>query len=97
MSESFDAYRDRMLSRHENTVTNVLSTIGDLVVAGGIAAAVATRQARVGVMGVSAGFAIAAIAHLFQPGTLRDEIVENLRHPLWAYRSELQRVFGRRA
>jgi hypothetical protein len=96
MSESFTAYRERMLSRHENSVTNALSTIGDLVVVGGVAAAIVTRRVGVGVIGVSAGFAIAAIAHLFQPGTLREEVVENLRHPLWATRSEFQRALGRR-
>jgi hypothetical protein len=96
MSDSFSAYRDRMLSRHENSVTNALSTIGDLVVVGSVAAAVVTRRVGVGVIGVSAGFAVTAIAHLFQPGSLREEVVENLRHPIWATRSEFQRAFGRR-
>jgi hypothetical protein len=96
MSESFNAYRDRWFSRHENSVTSALSTIGDLVVLGSVTAAVATRRVGVGVIGMSAGFTVGAIAHLFQPGTLREEIVENLRHPLWASRAELQRIFRRR-
>ena len=60
-------------------MTSALSTIGDLVVLGSAAAGIATRRARVGVIGVSAGFTVGATAHLFQPGTVRDEIVENLR------------------
>jgi hypothetical protein len=96
MKESFDAYRDRFLGRHENSVTNALSTVGDVVIAAGLGAAVATRRVQVGVIGVSVGTAIAAIAHLFPPGTLRDELSSILRHPLWALRAEGQRVLGRR-
>ena len=95
MSESFSAYRDRLLSRHENGVTSALSTVGDVVMAAGLAAAVVTRRVRVGVIGVSVGFAIAAAAHLFQPGTLRDELVAVFRHPIWAVRAEGQRIFAR--
>jgi NaMN:DMB phosphoribosyltransferase len=95
MSESFDAYRDRFLSRHENNVTSVLSTVGDVVIAAGLGAAVATRRVQVGVIGVSVGTAIAAIAHLFPPGTLRDEVSSILRHPVWAARAEGERIFGR--
>jgi hypothetical protein len=97
MTESYEAYRDRFMSRHENSITSAVSTIGDVVVLGSVAAAVVTRRRRVGVIGVPAGVAVTAIAHLFQPGTLREEVVENLRHPLWANRAELQRVLGRRA
>jgi hypothetical protein len=45
-------------------------------------------------MGVTVGFAIAAAAHLFQPGTLRDEVAAVVRHPLWSARAEAHRVFG---
>jgi hypothetical protein len=96
MSEAFDAYRDRLLSRHENRATNVLSTVGDVVMLGGIVAAVVTKSARVGVLGVTSGAAVATAAHLFQPGTVQDEVAQVLRHPLWASRAEFQRIFGRR-
>lgn len=32
--------------------------------------------------------ALAAAAHLFRPGTLREEITAILRHPVWAVRAE---------
>ena len=96
MSESFDAYRDRLLSRHENGVTEALSTVGDVVMLGGVVAAVVTRRIGVGVIGVTSGAAIAVVAHLFQPRTVRDEIAEVLRHPVWAVRADFHRVFGRR-
>jgi hypothetical protein len=96
MSEAFNAYRDRLLSRHENSVTNVLSTVGDVVMLGGVVAALFTRRIRVGVFGVASGAAIATAAHLFQPGTVREEVAQVLRHPLWASRAEFQRIFGRR-
>ncbi|MDT5185205.1 MAG: hypothetical protein QOJ20_2583 [Mycobacterium sp.] len=96
MSESFTAYRDRLLSRHENSVTNALSTAGDVVMLGGVVAAVVTRRVGVGVIGVASGAALAAAAHLFQPGTLREEITAILRHPVWAVRAEGHRIFGRR-
>jgi len=44
MSGSFDSYRDRLLSRHENGVTSALSTVGDVVMLGGVVAAVVTRR-----------------------------------------------------
>jgi len=96
MSEAFNAYRDRLLSRHENGITNLLSTVGDVVVLGAVASAVATRRVQVGVIGATAGVAVIVGAHLFQPGTMRDEITEVLRHPVWGLRAEAQRVFGRR-
>jgi hypothetical protein len=97
MSEAFDEYRDRLLSRHENGITNVLATVGDAVFVGAIASAVVTRRVGVGVVGATAGVALAVVAHLFQPGTVRTEISEVLRHPVWALRAEGQRIFGRRA
>ena len=96
MSEAFNAYRDRLLSRHENRATDVLSTVGDVLFLTAIASAVATRRVQVGVIGATAGVAVIVGAHLFQPGTMRDEITEVLRHPVWGLRAEAQRVFGRR-
>jgi hypothetical protein len=96
MSDSFSAFRDRLLSRHENSLTDVLSTVGDVVLLGAIAAAVVTRRMQVGVIGAAAGTAVIVGAHLFQPGTMRDEITEVLRHPVWGLRAEAERIFGRR-
>ena len=95
MSESFSDYRDGLLHRHENPVTSALSTAGDVVILGGLAAGVVTRRVRVGVIGVMVGAAIAVVAHLFQPGTVRDEIAAVFRHPIWAVRAEGQRIFAR--
>jgi hypothetical protein len=94
MSETFDDYRSRLLSRHQNGTTSTLSTVGDVVMAGGIAAGALTRSPRTALTGVTFGFAIAAAAHLFQPGTLRDEVLAVARHPVWALRAETQRIFG---
>jgi hypothetical protein len=41
--------------------------------------------------------AIAVLAHLFQPGTVRDEIAAVVRHPIWAIRADVHRIFGRSA
>ena len=94
MRESFEDYRAGQLHRHENSATSALSTLGDAVMLGGLAGAAITRRPRVALVGVMFGFAVAAVAHLFQPGTLRDEVVGIIRHPVWAVRAEGQRVFG---
>ncbi|MDT5018083.1 MAG: hypothetical protein QOD39_4243 [Mycobacterium sp.] len=97
MSEQFIAYREQLLDRHQTAATSVLSTIGDVVMIGGIAAGVATRRAVVGAAGLGIGLAIAVVAHFFQPGTVRDEIAGVARHPIWAIRAEVHRIFGRTA
>ena len=48
-----------------------------------------------GVIGVTVGFAIGTVGHLFQPGTLRDDFVAGFRHPIWSVRAEGQRIFAR--
>ena len=63
---------------------------------GGVVAAVVTRRVGAGVIGVTSGVALAAAAHLFRPGTLREEITAILRHPVWSVRAEGQRIFGPR-
>jgi hypothetical protein len=97
MSEQFIAYREQLLGRHQNAATSVLSTVGDVVMVGGLAAGVATRRVVVGAAGVGIGLAIAVLAHLFQPGTVRDEITAVVRHPIWAIRADVHRIFGRSA
>ena len=85
MSESFSAYREQYLSRNENPVNNALHTVAVVVDAGGLAAALITRRARVGVIGSTVAFAIGTVGHLFfQPGTLRDDLVQGFRHPIWS-------------
>jgi hypothetical protein len=38
------------------------------------------------------GFAVAAFAHLFQPGTLEPELLGIFRHPIWTARAESVRA-----
>jgi len=92
MSESFSAFRAQYLRRHENPVNSALHTVGAVVAVGGLAAAVVTRRIRVVVIGDTVAFAIGAVGHLFQPGTLRDDIVADFRHPIWYVRAEGQRI-----
>jgi hypothetical protein len=94
MSEPFIAYREQLIGRHQNAATSVISTIGDVVMIGGIAAGVATKRVAVGAAGVGIGLAIAVVAHFFQPGTVRDEITQVARHPIWGIRAEAHRIFG---
>jgi hypothetical protein len=97
MSEPYIAYREQLLDRHQNAATSVLSTVGDVVMVGGIAAGVATRRVAVGAAGLGIGVAIAVVAHLFQPGTVREEIAQVARHPIWAVRADMHRIFRRSA
>lgn len=94
MDESYEGYRLRLFARHQNGVTNVLSTIGDGIMTGGVVAGLFSRRPRVAVLGLLSGFGVAVIAHLFQRGTLRDELRALLDHPLWAVKAERERIFG---
>ena len=95
MSESFSVFCEQYLRRHENPVNSALHTVADVVAVGGLAAGVVTRRIRVVVIGDIVGFAIGTVGHLFQPGTLRDDIVADFRHPIWYVRAEGQRIFAR--
>ena len=95
MSESFSVFREQYLSRHENPVNSALHTVADVVAVGGLVAGVVTRRIRVVVIGDIVGFAIGTVGHLFQPGTLRDDLVADFRHPIWYVRAEGQRIFAR--
>ena len=95
MSESFSAFREQYLSRHENPVNSALHTVADVVEVGCLAAGIATSRIRVVVIGYTVAFAIGTVGHLFQPGTLRDDFVADFRHPIWAVRAEGQRIFAR--
>jgi hypothetical protein len=69
MSESFSAFREQYLRRHENPVNSALHTVADVVEVGGLIAGVFTRRLRVGVFAYTVAFAIGTLGHLFQPGT----------------------------
>jgi hypothetical protein len=61
MSESFSAFREQYLSRHENPVNSALQTVAAVVAVGGLAAAVVTRRIRVALIGDTVAFAIATV------------------------------------
>ena len=97
MSESFSAYREQYLHRHADPVNKALHTLAYVVDATGMAAAIITRRALVGVISSTIAFAIGTVGHLFQPETLRDEFAALFRHPIWYVRAEGDRILGRRA
>jgi hypothetical protein len=88
----YEEFRDALLARHENPMTSTLSTVGDALELASLPVGIATRSARVGLTLFAAGYAVAVVAHLFQPGTLHDEIAGIVRHPVWALRAETDRV-----
>ncbi len=47
MSESFSAFREQYLQRHENPVNSALQTVADVVEVGGLIAGVVMRRIRV--------------------------------------------------
>ena len=95
MSESFSAFCAQYSRRHENPVNGALHTAADVVEVGGLVASVVTRRLRVGMFAYTVAFAIGTVGHLFQPGTLRDDLVADFRHPIWFVRAEGQRIFAR--
>ncbi len=90
-AETFEAFRDGFLARHESRMADLLSTVGSALFAAGMGLAVVGRR-REGARTSLAGVAVAAIAHLFPPVTLREEVAAILRHPAWALRSEVTRI-----
>ena len=91
----FEAFRSRLMERHTNALTSAFSTVGDVLWLASIPAGLATRNLRVFVGVFLAGTAVATGAHLFQRGTVKEELTSVLRHPIWATRAEATRVFGR--
>jgi hypothetical protein len=91
-SGNFEAFYDRLVARHQTPATHLLSTVGDAVMLIAIAVGLVRRRGGLGLGGLLAGLSIAAVAHLFQPGTLGDELREITLHPLWALRAEARRV-----
>jgi hypothetical protein len=70
----------------------VLSTVGDAIVLAPIPVGIATRSVKVAVGVFALGSAVIVSAHVFQPGTMKDEVLGVLRHPIWAVRAETARV-----
>jgi hypothetical protein len=76
-------------------MTSLLSTIGDSLLILGTLTAVGGRKFRMGTVLAGLGVTAAVVAHLFQPGTLGDELKAISPHPLWAARAETERIFSR--
>jgi hypothetical protein len=91
-SSAFDRYNERFIGRHQSTATHLLATAGDVVAIGFVVVGVTSRRRQLAYRGAVVGLAITAIAHLFQPGTLGEELRAIGRHPLWALRAEARRV-----
>jgi hypothetical protein len=91
----FEAFSTALMERHVNPVTRTLSTVGDVFWLVSVPAGVATRSLRVFGALFFVGTAVATGAHVFQPGTVKDEVAAVLRHPVWATRAEFARVFRR--
>ena len=85
-------FSDQLMSRHQHPMTSGLSTVGDVFFVLGVLVAIVRRKYRMGAVGILLGVSAAVIAHLFQPGTLKDELAAIYSHPLWAARAEGQRI-----
>jgi hypothetical protein len=88
----YEVFSDQLISRHQHPLTSGLSTVGDVFLVLGVIVAIVSRKYRMGVVGILLGVSAAVIAHLFQPGTLRDELAAIYSHPVWAARAEGQRI-----
>jgi hypothetical protein len=88
---TFEAYRADFLARHENQITDVLSTAGSALFLAGLGATFSGHRGA-GARTSLAGVAVAGIAHLFPPISLREEVAAIARHPVWALRSEITRI-----
>jgi hypothetical protein len=88
----YEVFSDQLMSRHQHPMTSGLSTVGDVFFVLGVLVAIVRRKYRMGAVGILLGVSAAVIAHLFQPGTLKDELGAIYSHPLWAARAEGQRI-----
>jgi hypothetical protein len=89
----FDEFKAALLGRHTNPLTIPLSNAGDAIILAGLITGLARRSTRPILTLVPLGLAVATAAHLFEPGTVRDEYAAIIRHPVWALRAEVGRVF----
>ena len=89
-SEAYLAYRDELIARHQNVLTDRLSILGEVVTFAGVAS---IRSAgKRGLVLILSGLGIATVAHLFQPGTVVPELKAVFGHPIWAARAESHRI-----
>jgi hypothetical protein len=91
---TYDEFRDALFARHENRPTSVLSTVGDAIVLAPIPVGLATRSVKAAGATFVVGTGVILAAHLFQPGTMKDEVAGVFRHPVWALRAETARVLN---
>lgn len=90
----YQVFREQLMSRYQHPMTSGLSTVGDAFVIFGVLVAVGSRRRHLGAAGVAIGVSAAVIAHLLQPGTLKDELAAIYSHPVWAAKAEKQRLFA---
>jgi hypothetical protein len=95
MTETFQDFQTKLLGRHEKRLTSALSTVGDVLWLAAVPAGLLARDVRVFVRVFALGTVVATGAHLFQPGTIKDEVTAVFTHPLWALRAEARRVARR--
>ncbi len=92
MYATYEEFRDALFARHENRLTDVLSTVGDVIVLAPIPVGLATRSVKAAGATFVVGAGVILAAHLFQPGTMSDEVAGVFSHPIWALRAETARV-----
>ena len=92
--ESYELFRDKLIARHQHPMASALSTVGDVLVVIGFLTLAIRRSRRLGAAGIAVGVSSAVVAHLFQPGTLKNELGAILSHPLWAAKAERQRLLA---
>lgn len=95
VSDSYSEFEADLIARHHHPMTSTLSTAGDLFLIGSLIAVSIGRRNRIGMALAGTGLDSAVVAHLFQPGTLKDELHAIVSHPLWAAKAEQRRVFSR--
>jgi hypothetical protein len=89
---SYETFRQALLDRHTNPLTSGLSIVGDALLLSALPAGLAKRSTRVAARTFAVGYTTAAVAHLFQPGTVRAELMAVGRHPIWSSRAEASRI-----
>ena len=89
---SYEQYRDALVARHQTALSDHVSVIGDAMLVTSVGLLVAGRF-RLAAGTAAAATTVEIAAHLFQPGTVIDEVREVALHPIWAARAEAYRVF----
>ena len=96
MGEStFESYRAEFLGRHANRRTSAIATAGDVLWLAAVPVGVASKSVRRGAGVFALGTVVALVAHLFQKGTVVNEVKAIVTHPWWAARAEVGRVLHR--